>query len=342
MNATAKTMTLVEQLTRDADATATRAKREAEARLALAAWWDASGYTRATPGFIHSHGPAEKHYARAAGTLSFDDIAPDDALAMLEAFPPVACDYMRDGNTSTVRPSDCLADRYTVAGSSDGVLMSLDGGLGYGQTVKVQWWTERDGMRVELNAKLTGSRLPRIAPGRAVTFQHSVIRFEGQDNLVWPKDAQPDGLAFIRYARGSETAYQHFLVYRGVADWLRTVAALADAEGRETRAAYEAARALVTEAPRVATAEEVEARRAVYEMEKLRAGTLLQFATLATPTAQEWMRLAEKHWPRFAEAHGLEVSKYRPGFDHYAATCWYLTEAGVITDEGRKYGAAWY
>lgn len=328
------TQTLADTIRADYAAKAEAAIKEAEAKARIASAFDSVGYAGAVPDFVHSYG--KRGLYGAAGSISFKDVAPDVALSMLAAFPPEPCGYYRDGNTSTLAPIGAAGERYTLAKESDGIALKLEGGHGYGQCVRLEWYAQADGMRLHMTAELVGPYMPRIQPGRVVTHGDTFIRYEGTDSLAW-QNLAPACADFIRYGRGSPTALQHFTVYSGVRSWLETVAAKLDAENRETLASYTRA-AEGLSPPRVATVAECEALADWYGREKLRAGTLLQYATLRTDTAQAWEKVARDHWRQFAKAHGLDTGRY--GFDHYGFSLWYLSGAGCLTDNGYKYGSA--
>lgn len=317
---------------------AKRAEREiaeANTRASIAALFDAAGFTECLPDFVHAYGPRGLYGA--IGSLSFKDIAPDAAVRLLAAFPPMDCARYRDGNTSTVCPIDKAGERYTWADDSDGVLLRLDGGHGYGQRVKVEWWTTLGGTCLHIEAELCGPYLPRIVPGRTVTVAGEFIRYEGTDSVQWgPIDAPPG--PFTRYARGSGNALQNFVFFNGVRDWLARVADKLDEEARETQASYERASRNM-EAPRQARPDEIEAHRAAYEGASLRPGTLLQAATLATDTATAAEAIARAHWRVFCRVHGI-ATRYNY-FDWHAFACWYLKAAGCHVDGGYTYGSAW-
>lgn len=331
------TNTLADTIRADFARKAEEAIKEAEAKAGIAAAFDAFGYTGKAPDFVHHYG--KRGLYGAAGCIAFKDTAADEALHMLATFPPIACGLYRDGNTSTVAPIGAAGERYTLAKESDGITLRLEGGNGYGQRVKLDWYTQADGMRLHMTAELVGAYLPRIVPGHVVRHGDTFIRYEGTDSLAWQVHA-PAVADFVRYGRGSPTALQSFVVYSGVREWLEAVAAKLDAENRETLASYERAFApLASMPPRVATEQEANAHGYAYGCGKLRAGTLLQSATLRTDTAAAWEKVARDHWRQFARAHGIEVGRY--GFDHYGFTCWYLGAAGCLTDGGYKYGSAW-
>lgn len=328
------TATLADTIRAEAAARAEAEIREAEERAAIAAAFDASGFNALIPDFVHVYGSRGLYGSR--GSLSFKDVAPDDALRLLDAFPPVACGYYRDGNTSTVAPIGQVGERYELRAECDGATLCISGGAGYGQSVKLDWHAQLDGIRLHMTAELVGAYLPTIRAGKVVMMAGEFIRYEGTDSLAWPLPA--DGCEFLRYSRGSGQALQHFTVYGSVRAYLERVAAKLDAENRETLASYERASAGLA-APRAATTAECEGLADWYGREKLRAGTLLQSATLRTDTAQAWEKVARDHWRQFAKARGLAPGRY--GFDHYGFALWYLTAAGCLTDNGYKYGSAW-
>lgn len=327
--------TLADTIRADYAKKAEEAIKEAEAKTRIASAFDSVGYTGTAPDFVHSYG--KRGLYGAAGSVSFKDTAPDEALRMLAAFPPIACGLYRDGNTSTVAPIGAAGERYTLAKESDGITLRLDGGHGYGQRVKLDWYTDANGVRLHMTAELVGSYMPRIQPGRAVHRGDTFIRYEGTDSLAW-QNMGPASADFVRYGRGSPTALQQFTVYSHVREWLEAVAAKLDAEQRETLASYTRASAGLS-APRIATAAECEALADWYGRQSLRAGTLLQSATMQSDTAKAWEQVARDHWRQFARAHGIEAGRY--GFDHYGFTLWYLTRAECLTDNGYKYGSAW-
>jgi hypothetical protein len=329
------TESLREKIFAEHKARADKEIAEAESKLELAGAWDTYGTGLLAPRFLMA-GYSSK-YDR--GHLSFEGAA-DDAAAILARFPPVPMGYFKDGSTSAVYPLDYpMSDRYTLHVEGDGPTLNLDGGHGYGLNVKLTWYADVGDRRVHFQFELKGAHLPRIHPGRTVTVGDTFLRYEGTDTVHWdPQTGSPAD--FVRYGRGSPTALQHFVFYVGVSEWLDSLVELLNNEQRETRAAYAAALVSVgSTPPRAATAAECDALRAVYGREHLRAGTLLQYATLRTPTAEAWQGIASAHWPRFAEAQGIETRQSY--FDHYAWACWYLDGAGVLKDDGYKYGSAW-
>ena len=337
MTLEAKTKSLAAQLIADAEASASRAARDAERKLTLARAWDEAGFTACAPWILHAHNP-EKSYARDAGSFAFRDTPIYNALALLEAFPPVACGLYRDWNTTSLRPMGTETERYTLDTETDGVQLRADGGIDYGQTLKLEWWAELPAMRVQFTVELAPDyqTLPQLrAPIQVIAGE--ARRFTGPSTLVWP-DSLPFRGKHIRYARGSDTGHNPIMVYTGVREYLERAQAQNDVRGKASRKAYELAAAGLP-APRKATAAEIESHAEQYAREKLRQGTLAQHATLRTSEALAHYKLAEAMPREYALAHGLEP--YRYGFDHYGVTVYYLTQCDLLTDGGYKYGSAW-
>jgi hypothetical protein len=100
-----------------------------------------------------------------------------------------------------------------------------------------------------------------------------------------------------------------------------------------------------------------ESLREDYRRERMRAGTLEQYAALHCAHAKVDAAIAKAHWHAYAKAHGIDAGRY--GFDYYGWACAYLHRVGLyevpVTEEMRasatggipadvltyKYGARW-
>jgi hypothetical protein len=216
----------------------------------------------------------------------------------------------------------------------------------YGQQVTIKWWSMFDSLRIRFNARLVGPRdvIPRIEyrtnqyQGRAVSIVANL------QNAVFPIGDAPRKVA--RYAAGSDTALSHQLFSGGVEQYVRDAVDVLNKRGAVTLAAYKAARAAQCYAMPSRASIEIRASQIVekYRNTHLRSGTLLQTAALETDAAVEDRGIAEKHWGRYAEEHGLNAGRY--GFDHYTWACAWLERCGLLVDvvDGKacKYGATWY
>ena len=78
----------------------------------------------------------------------------------------------------------------------------------------------------------------------------------------------------------------------------------------------------------------------------MNAGSKAQRASLNSLEARQERALAQKHWPLYAEKHGLNPGRY--GFDYHEWAKYWLTKAGLQPDpnyirDGKpySYGSAW-
>lgn len=335
-------MSLVKSLADETRAKIERAETEAAEAHRIAVAWDAAGYTERAPWIIHPRGP--QSYDGSVGMLSFKEMRPDEVLRLLDKFPAVPQRFARTPgqNDRTVRPVGSDFGSRTEQREVEGIKLSIDGGIGYGQKVIVSWYANIGGLRIELSCEMwpTLQIMPR-ASRRVIQHGNAPAYYVGPTSFHWPDGFEGPGCAdwLISYAPGSHTALGHQVVYAGVRRWLEWAAALLAAEKADCRAAYDALTGGL-QAPRVATDDEVAEARALYTRTKLRAGTLLQMATLQTDTAKAWEQAARRAWTAFCDAQGVQTGRY--GFDGYAFAVWYLERAGILSDEGNKYGAAWH
>jgi hypothetical protein len=289
-----------------------------------------------------------------SGSLHWRETALDDALKIMDAFRACQMGVYKDGSFTSWRPADSLTfplpegHSFTV---TEPFNLRLSGGMEYGQKVELGMVAQMGALRVRFAIELRAPHdvLPRIHY-RTNVYQGRAVSIErGSQSVGFPLASVPAPSLVARYGAGSETALSDFMYSNGVADYIRAAVALLDARGAETLRAYQTAKAAAT-FPLPTRAEidaAAESMRAAYAAKAggLRTGTLHQTAALEMPAARADRALAEKHWARYAEDHGI-VTTYRKTFDHYAWACDWLDRAGLLVDtvDGKpaKYGAAWY
>ena len=195
---------------------------------------------------------------------------------------------------------------------------------------------------------------PRANRKAVMLCGHTFVRYEGRAELVWPAEsravytAMRDSRALVvhTYYAGDQSSGDFRIRGANVLALVEAWESEANKRGEQTQAAFLAAYAHVTESVSADDiAAQVDACREIYAREKLRAGTLEQFAALRTAHAEADRAVAEKHWPSYAKARGIETGQTY--FDHFAWACAYLKRCGLyeVQIAGReapyKYGHAW-
>jgi hypothetical protein len=342
------TKTLAQSLRDEATAKAKRAMAEAESKIRIAEAFDASGCPHRPWFFTGNVKPA---YDGDMGSLSFKDVAPDVAAEIMDMFPPVPTVYY-EGRYKGVRPVSALKKDTKVTVPIDGFRLRLDGGIGYGPSVKLEWNAMLGDLQVglSLDLKQLHGILPRIA-ARYKYHGSEPYKVESSD-IVWPELKYPRPHV-VKYSRGSDTAFNSFLCYGTemramVQAWVDEL----NRRGQVTRAAYEKDKAALVAASVIYSADMEARERATYDAEKLRAGTFEQWRALRTPGAAKDRALAEKHWSAYCADpdNGMSDSPVKPSeyagyFEHYAWACNYLRRLGLyeVNHNGKayKYGSAW-
>lgn len=341
------------------------------ARLAgIAAAYDAHAFAGIAPHFVTASG--KNDYRGSAGTLFFKDATPEDVRELMAAFPAVPCKVAKVRGGTGCRPFDKVEEGAEIIAETCGHSLSLSGYGGPGSSQCLAQWSAqlspelRACFRVELRNVHTVT--PRIQPGHAERYPDGkVIRYTSSDSIAWPlTKSAPEGIEFIRYGRGCPDSLQTFLVYgktpHAFADMVAAWAAKCFADREHSRAAFELDHAALQAVP-MPTADDIARKadelRSVYAAEKLRAGTLEQFAALRMPYTEAARKVAERHWKEYAERYGIKVSEYQNYFSFYDFACEMLQRFGLyevpITDDMRasvtgsfpegatvyKYGARW-
>lgn len=354
---------LTQSLQNDAAAKVAEIETKAANTLRLAQAYDASGYEGPLP-WIAS-GDARVSYDGTIASLHYRDVPPDELAALLVAFPPIPRAEFKHRGSRSFRPGDVPEDAEDVR-ECDGAEITVSGGEGH-DTLRASW----SAMVGDVNTRFWCDlrRVSFLHPRtyrRAVMVAHQFLRFEGPTSLVWPDNGalfnSVSGLFVRMYGPGSDKAHGDARI-RGddVLALVREWEAECNRRGEATKAAFLAAyapldygNALPSHADIAAFAETI---RAAYEEKRggLRAGTLMQTAALENAHAVADRAIAEKHWPAYAEHHGI---KTRQGyFEHYAWACAYLKRVDLyavpVTDAMRAeatggiegdvytYGARW-
>ena len=266
-------------------------------------------------------------------------------LALMEAFPPVpAC--IAKGNQWTSWMSVSYFEqqlekpdgqiKFTEIKAISPVIINLNR-MEHRLSAKVEWIAELDGLLVEFQVELSRSRgWPQIS---ADMRHHNGILVEIRRQWVELTGDLKDHACphYLSYASGSPTSFGSRLMYGelNIVGLINTMAELDDQYYAEALAAYEADCA--------AGLPPAEATRDHGDMN---AGSKAQRALLNSLGARQERALAQKHWPLYAEKHGLNPGRY--GFDYHEWAKYWLTQAGLQPDpnyirDGKpySYGSAW-
>lgn len=266
-------------------------------------------------------------------------------LALMEAFPPVpAC--IAKGNQWTSWMSVSYFEqqlekpegqiKFTEIKAMSPVIINLNR-MEHRPSAKVEWIAELDGLLVEFQVELSRSRgWPQIS---ADMRHHNGILVEIRRQWVELTGDLKDHACphYLSYASGSPTSFGNRLMYGelNIVGLINTMAELDAQYYAEALAAYEADRA--------AGLPPAEATRDHGDMN---AGSKAQRALLNSLEARQERALAQKHWPLYAEKHGLNPGRY--GFDYHEWAKYWLTQAGLQPDpnyirDGKpySYGSAW-
>jgi len=325
------------------------AQSEMNSELHIAKLWDAAtertGYTGIAPWIIHT----SKLYGK-IGTLAFKDVIPQDALALLDTFPPVPTVHHYDGTYKTIRPAVAAKEGATVT-PIDGAVIRMDGGPEYGQKTKLEWVADFDGELIELDVELRAVHevIPRIG-ARVTYYPEGRVKRVEECNTNFPIAKDLPKLKEIRYSRGTEQSFNSFVCYgERVGDVRKHVAAWAAEcfrRKRNSRAAYEAA---------LASPPVVEYHGVPYEREPLKGGTKRQWECLHTPVALSDQEIAKQHWQEYAAdtrnipaACPVQPSEYDKFFSYYVWAAAWLFRHGLLDDDQHvtngkpyRYGSAW-
>ena len=288
---------------------------------------------------------ASLSFSRDSSSFPHTGLDAKHILALMEAFPPVpAC--IAKGNQWTSWMSVSYFEqqlekpegqiKFTEIKAMSPVIINLNR-MEHRPSAKVEWIAELDGLLVEFQVELSRSRgWPQIS---ADMRHHNGILVEIRRQWVELTGDLKDHACphYLSYASGSPTSFGNRLMYGelNIVGLINTMAELDAQYYAEALAAYEADRA--------AGLPPAEATRDHGDMN---AGSKAQRALLNSLEARQERALAQKHWPLYAEKHGLNPGRY--GFDYHEWAKYWLTQAGLQPDpnyirDGKpySYGSAW-
>lgn len=288
---------------------------------------------------------ASLKFSRETGCWPHVGLNAKQILELLAAFPPVPSCIAKGVQWTSWMPVSYFEHqlenpkgqiKFTEIRANSPVVISVDR-LEHNHTVKVEWVTELDGLLVEFEAQLSR---PRGTPMIDADMRHHngvLVEIRSQ-RLVLTGDLQDQRMPqYVQYGSGSPLSFGNRLMYGelNIVGLLNTMACL-DAE-------YYAAALAAYEKDCVAGLAPAEATR---DSSNMHAGSKAQRAELNSLGARRERALAEKHWPLYAEKHGLNPGKY--GFDHHEWAKYWLTKSGLQPDpnylrDGKpySYGSAW-
>ena len=263
----------------------------------------------------------------------------------MEAFPPVpAC--IAKGNQWTSWMSVSYFEqqlekpegqiKFTEIKAMSPVIINLNR-MEHRPSAKVERIAELDGLLVEFQVELSRSRgWPQIS---ADMRHHNGILVEIRRQWVELTGDLKDHACphYLSYASGSPTSFGNRLMYGelNIVGLINTMAELDAQYYAEALAAYEAD-----------CATGLPPAEATRDHGDMNAGSKAQRALLNSLEARQERALAQKHWPLYAEKHGLNPGRY--GFDYHEWAKYWLTQAGLQPDpnyirDGKpySYGSAW-
>ena len=288
---------------------------------------------------------ASLSFSRDSSSFPHTGLDAKHILALMEAFPPVpAC--IAKGNQWTSWMSVSYFEqqlekpdgqiKFTEIKAISPVIINLNR-MEHRPSAKVEWIAELDGLLVEFEVELSRSRgWPQIS---ADMRHHNGILVEIRRQWVELTGDLKDHACpqYLSYASGSPTSFGNRLMYGelSIVSLIGTMAYLDAQYYAEALAAYE--KDCVTGVPPADV---------IRSSGDMNAASKAQRAELNTLGARRERALAEKHWPIYAEKHGLNHGKY--GFDYHEWVKHWLTQAGLQPDpnyirDGKpySYGSAW-
>jgi len=288
---------------------------------------------------------ASLSFSRDSSSFPHTGLDAKHILALMEAFPPVpAC--IAKGNQWTSWMSVSYFEqqlekpegqiKFTEIKAMSPVIINLNR-MEHRPSAKVEWIAELDGLLVEFQVELSRSRgWPQIS---ADMRHHNGILVEIRRQWVELTGDLKDHACphYLSYASGSPTSFGNRLMYGelNIVGLINTMAELDAQYYAEALAAYEADRAAGLPPVEVSSGHG-----------DSHAGSKAQRALLNSLEARQERALAQKHWPLYAEKHGLNPGRY--GFDYHEWAKYWLTQAGLQPDpnyirDGKpySYGSAW-
>lgn len=288
---------------------------------------------------------ASLSFSRDSSSFPHTGLDAKHILALMEAFPPVpAC--IAKGNQWTSWMSVSYFEqqlekpegqiKFTEIKAMSPVIINLNR-MEHRPSAKVEWIAELDGLLVEFQVELSRSRgWPQIS---ADMRHHNGILVEIRRQWVELTGDLKDHACphYLSYASGSPTSFGNRLMYGelNIVGLINTMAELDAQYYAEALAAYEADCAAGLPPVEVSSGHG-----------DSHAGSKAQRALLNSLEARQERALAQKHWPLYAEKHGLNQGRY--GFDYHEWAKYWLTQAGLQPDpnyirDGKpySYGSAW-
>lgn len=342
----------------EANAKAEAAQREAAIVGAAAAAYDAHVSTLApdlsallpTPAGLHKPTMRDGN-----PWLSYVDTTPECLAALLDAFPPLPLVRYRDArrNESGFRAPECVPERDGIeTWPVDGLRIDAWRVNDYPSTFTAQWRANVGGAVIDFRAKV--KPVHGITPdytARVKRYNDGRILAVSQCALAFPKGAP--GCKTLRYGAGSVDGFSTIVIYgevddattdaHPVQDLVRMWAQECDERAVESRSAYLRVKA-ESDASAPPFVLELERFAERYAAQRMKAGTLEQFAALESDAAVHDAALARAQWPEYAREHGI-TNPASYGFDHYAWACAFLRRVGLyeVERDGKpyRYGAAW-
>lgn len=288
---------------------------------------------------------ASLSFSRDGSHFPHTGLAAKHVRQLLEAFPPVPACIAKGPQWKSWMAVSYFAQqlekpegqvKFTEIKAQSPVIIKVDR-LEYIHTVKVCWIAELDGLLVEFDVQLSRHRGTPMIEADMRHHNGVLVEIRGQ-RLVLSGDLQGQCMPqYIQYASGSPLSFGSRLMYGelNIVGLINTMAELDAQYYAEALAAYEADCA--------AGLPPAEATRDHGDMNP---GSKAQRALLNSLEARQERALAQKHWPLYAEKHGLNPGRY--GFDYHEWAKYWLTQAGLQPDpnyirDGKpySYGSAW-
>lgn len=173
-----------------------------------------------TPSFIHTFG------YRASQGFQFKVETLAHVQEIFESIPGVPLVDLKDG-FRTIIPDDAVTEkerkakeegRATIRLGLSPFRLSIDGGKGWGDNVKVEWWTDLQGLRVAIAVEVSNSGL--YLHRKAIAYNDTFVRYEGESNLIGGTPQFKDDKGKfkvtpwfeVKYSPGSDQAKHHIVV----------------------------------------------------------------------------------------------------------------------------------
>lgn len=267
----------------------------------------------------------------------------DTVLKLMAAFPPESAGIAKGGSFTSWVPrayfdKQLASDRPEYREFSESpVVISMDWISG-NTTSKVKWTTLLGGLLVEMCVQLNRQA---GQPTLWVDTRHHnqvLVEIKRVDLMLTGDMAEFPCPLYRTYASGDRLSVGNRLMYSGDGRIVAMLQRMAELDAGYYAAALEAyEKDLVTGVPLADV---------IPCSPDLNAASKAQRAELNSDMARRERALAEKHWPIYAEKHGLKQGRY--GFDYHEWAVYWLTQANLQPDpnyirDGKpySYGSAW-